>query len=48
MISYDLDEIFEISDKIGVMFEGKMKIFDTEKCIRRDIEKIMIGADKGD
>ena len=45
LISYDLDEIFGISDRIGVMFEGELKIVDLDKYKRRDIEKMMIGAD---
>jgi simple sugar transport system ATP-binding protein len=44
LISYDLDEIFELSDRIGVMFEGEMTIIDVEACERRDIENMMIGA----
>jgi simple sugar transport system ATP-binding protein len=44
LISYDLDEIFELSDRIGVMFEGKMTIVDVKERERREIENMMIGA----
>jgi len=44
LISYDLDEIFELSDRIGVMFEGEMTVVDVNEYKRRDIEKMMIGA----
>jgi simple sugar transport system ATP-binding protein len=44
LISYDLDEIFELSDRIGVMFEGEMTIVDVRERGRREIENMMIGA----
>jgi len=46
LISYDLDEIFEISDRIGVMFEGRLIIVDKGKTERKEIERMMIGAHK--
>ncbi|MCL5070780.1 MAG: ABC transporter ATP-binding protein [Actinobacteria bacterium] len=43
LISYDLDEIFALSDKIGVIFEGSMTIIDMKNTKRREIEKMMLG-----
>jgi len=41
LVSYDLDEIMELSDSIGVMFEGKLTVVSGDKP-RKDIERMMV------
>jgi simple sugar transport system ATP-binding protein len=44
LISSDLDEIFALSDRIGVIFRGKiLAILDTKKTCREDIGLLMAG-----
>jgi len=45
LVSYDLEEILGLSDKIGVMFKGTLRIVNPKKIKRRDIEKMMISSD---
>ena len=45
LVSYDLDEVLELSDRIGVMYEGKMAVFTCEEADRNEIERMMVGAE---
>ncbi len=48
LISSSLDEIFELSDKIAVIFEGRITaVLDPEKVTREEIGLYMSGAKKG-
>lgn len=49
LISYDLDEIFSLADRIAVLFKGEMTVTSPEECGRREVEGLMtgIGAGKG-
>lgn len=42
LVSYDLDEILELSDRIGVMYKGRMVVVSPEKINVNEIEKIMV------
>jgi simple sugar transport system ATP-binding protein len=42
LVSYDLDEILELSDRIGVMYKGRMVVVPPEKINVNEIEKIMV------
>jgi simple sugar transport system ATP-binding protein len=44
LVSYDLDEILRLSDRIGVMSEGKMTVFPKEGIDRREIESMMVSG----
>ena len=46
LISTDLDEIFSISDRIGVIYEGRMrKVFDSvESTTREEVGLYMAGG----
>lgn len=49
LISSSLDEIFELSDRIAVMFEGRITaLLDPEKVTREEIGLYMSGARKGE
>ncbi len=48
LVSYDLDEVLRLSDRVGVMFEGKMTMFPHDKINRSKIEKLMVGGGGGD
>jgi ABC-type uncharacterized transport system ATPase subunit len=46
VISEDLDEVFALSDRIAVMFEGRiMAIVDRDKSTRERIGLLMAGVD---
>ena len=45
LFSYDLDEIFLLSDRIGVMFEGEMAVIDVDNCERKTIELMMVSRE---
>ena len=42
--SLDLDEVLELSDRIGVIFEGELSVFSREEVSKKNIERLMIGA----
>jgi simple sugar transport system ATP-binding protein len=44
LISYDLDEIMLLADRIGVMFEGRMSIVDPKNCERKKVEEMMVSS----
>ena len=45
MISEDLDEVFGLSDRIAVMYEGKiMGIVDPETATREEVGLMMAGV----
>jgi len=45
LISEDLDEILELSDRIAVIYEGEIKgIFDAKEVDVEEIAKLMIGG----
>lgn len=45
LVSENLDEIFELSDKIAVMFEGKIgKVVDSSEAEKEEIGYLMTGA----
>lgn len=47
LISEDLDEIFKLSDRVGVLFEGRITgIMDTEHADLEEIGLLMMGAKK--
>ena len=47
LISSSLDEIFELSDRIAVIFEGKITaLFDPKQVTREEIGLYMSGAKK--
>jgi simple sugar transport system ATP-binding protein len=43
LVSYDLDEVLRLSDRIGVMSEGKMTVLSHEEIDRNKIESMMVG-----
>jgi general nucleoside transport system ATP-binding protein len=44
LISEDLDELFSLSDRIGVIYEGRlMGIVDARKATREEIGLMMTG-----
>ena len=44
LVSEDLDELLQVSDRIAVMFEGRfMDIFDAEKADIENIGMLMAG-----
>jgi simple sugar transport system ATP-binding protein len=43
LISYDLDEILELSDRIGVLYEGRMQMVPIEEAEPNEIGKMMVG-----
>jgi|TARA_B100000315_G_scaffold254063_2_gene294295 simple sugar transport system ATP-binding protein len=48
LVSYDLDEVLRLSDRVGVMFEGKMTMFPHDKINRSEIERLMVGGGGGE
>jgi ABC-type uncharacterized transport system ATPase subunit len=44
LVSYDLDEILRLSDRVGVMFEGKMTMFSHDEIDRNKIERLMVSG----
>lgn len=46
LVSKDLDEILRLSDRIAVMFEGRLKIVPGELAGRDRIGKMMVGLDE--
>jgi len=46
LVSYSLDEILGLSDKIGVMFEGEMTVVSPKEVDSLQIEKMMLGASR--
>ena len=48
LVSYDLDEILGLSDRVGVMFEGKITIFPHDEINRSKIERMMVGGGGGE
>jgi general nucleoside transport system ATP-binding protein len=45
LFSYDLDEIFLLSDRIGVLFEGNMVVVDADINKRKSIEMMMVSKE---
>ena len=43
LISYDLEEILELSDRIGVINDGRIQIFPREEAEVNEIGKMMVG-----
>jgi simple sugar transport system ATP-binding protein len=46
LVSYDLDEILKLSDRIGVIYEGEMAIFSRGEVNRGEMERIMVKGEK--
>ena len=44
LVSFDLDEILKLSDRIGIMFGGEMTVIHPGEIDRREIERMMLGA----
>ncbi len=44
LVSYDLDEILRLSDRVGVMFDGKMTMFPHDEIDRSNIERLMVSG----
>ncbi len=44
LVSYDLDEIFRLSDRIGVIFEGEITFMPPGEVDRRKIERMMVSS----
>lgn len=44
LISYNLDEIMELSDRIGIMYKGKMMVVLSQEIRRGEIEKTMVAG----
>ena len=44
LVSFDLDEILKLSDRIGIMFDGEMTVTHHGEIDRREIERMMLGA----
>ena len=43
LISYDLDEILELADRIGVLYDGRIQMFSREEAEVNEIGKMMVG-----
>ena len=49
IVSYDLDEVFNLADRILVMYEGEnVGVFDPKEVSREDLGLYMAGSKKGD
>jgi simple sugar transport system ATP-binding protein len=46
LISYDLDEILELSDTIGVLYEGRMQVVHKKEIEPNEIGRMMVGTKK--
>ena len=45
MVSTDLDELLEISDRIGVMFQGRLAgVVDNDAAAADKVRRLMAGA----
>ncbi|MFC2024453.1 ABC transporter ATP-binding protein [Chloroflexota bacterium] len=44
LISYDLDEIMRLSDRIGVIYEGEIHLIPIAETKRSEIERMMVGG----